>query len=375
MSNLRDFRPDPRLAEEYSARQERLNQQQLAGLAEEGDIAASGIREMGDIAAKAGPNAVQSYRAGQNQRDQLQANQLRQQLSQNELAKAKSEDDFWNAPDEKTGISRRQQQYDMGQQKSEEELAQLREGKKNTQSWAPTGKVDKQGHPILYNRVSGEEKVLPSVAQASGAGKGSITPYQKTMLDNASEQKLDTKTRQYAQDLQKTNIPTAVTQLERVYSLLPPKGDAPGYGRAAGMLPDAFVTQDGEDLRQSVQAVFNIELKDRSGAAVSDQELARLKREFGQGTWKTGDQLRKGLAQYEARLKEVMRNIDAGADTEARSRYVKQGGRDFTSWKGRGFSPVAAPPGTASAAPGTKADADMTDEEIDAEIARLKGGK
>lgn len=192
-----------------------------------------------------------------------------------------------------------------------------------------------------------------------------------------TDEKLDRDTHQHSEVLARSGIPSAVTQLERVHELLPEKGDAPGYGRVAGALPDFMVSQEGEDLRQGVQTLFNIELKDRSGAAVTDQELARLRKEFGQGTWKSEDQLRTGIAQYEARLKEVIRNINAGADPNAISEYSRRGGRNFGEFKGRGFpkKDEGAEGGTAIAAPDQKALDDMTDAELEAYISSGGGSK
>jgi len=176
--------------------------------------------------------------------------------------------------------------------------------------------------------------------------------------------KLDRNAREYSEVLARSGIPSAVGQVEQVYSLLPEKGDVPGYGQVAGMLPDAITSQKGEDLRQAVTTLFNIELKDRSGAAVTDQELNRLKKEFGQGTWKSGDQLRKGVAQYEARLKDVIRNIEGGADPAARNEYQARGGRNFPGFTGRGAPKPEDGEAIAGPEGGEKSLDDMTDEEL-----------
>jgi hypothetical protein len=155
----------------------------------------------------------------------------------------------------------------------------------------------------------------------------------RTLQEQDRERKqselMDKKTTAYSEVLQKTNIPSAVATIENVERLLPKTGDIPGYGRVAGMLPDFAVSKEGEDLRQAVSSLFNIELKDRSGAAVTDQELNRLRKEFGEGSWKSDDQLRKGIEQYKNRLREVIRNIEAGFDPQAKQVYQERGGRDF----------------------------------------------
>jgi|LakMenE01Jun11ns_1017448.scaffolds.fasta_scaffold9953494_2 hypothetical protein len=129
----------------------------------------------------------------------------------------------------------------------------------------------------------------------------------------------------------KSGVPSAAAVIQNVDALVPKDGDIPGYGRVAGMLPDFAVSQKGEDVRQAISQMFNIELKDRSGAAVTDQELNRLKREFGEGSWKSDDQLRKGIAQYKARLQQVIKNIEAGFKPEIIQEYRNRQGVDFAS--------------------------------------------
>lgn len=316
-----DWRYDPSLAEEALERQRQDNAARLAQIADQGQIAAEGIRAGGEAISGAIDKGVSGYLKGKERAREEEAHALRTKMAEDDL----------------TGSGKLKRDADL--RKTEEEINQLKKGKPGPTpavEWTNTGQVDEQGNPIMFNRVTGSYKSgdIKVKAKPGGAG-GGLTPYQQTTLDNRKDDKLDSKTTGYSERLARSNIPTAVAQLERVYTMLPPEGDAPGYGRVAGALPDTLVSQKGEDLRQGVQAVFNIELKDRSGAAVSDQELNRLKREFGEGSWKTPDQLRKGLAQYEARLKEVMRNIDAGEDPAVREEYVKRGGRDFSGFKGR----------------------------------------
>jgi hypothetical protein len=136
--------------------------------------------------------------------------------------------------------------------------------------------------------------------------------------------------------LEKSGIPNAVATGDRVLSLLPERGqNIPGFGGIGGHTPDwlpGFLGgpgQEGRDLRQAAAQLFNIELRNRSGAAVTDPELARLKNEFGQGRFATEEALRTGINQYLERLKEVSRNIDAGVDPGIREEYVNRGGRDI----------------------------------------------
>lgn len=335
--NLRGY--DPRLAEEADQRQRELAQSQLGQLGELGAIETQGIKGLGDAASDAVTGGVNGYFSGKKAAEESAANAMRLKLAQQNLDSQAAEEEFLDAAPGAAPQTNRQQF-----------LQNKLNGKATADvpEWSHTGRVDSSNRPILFNRFTGEEKILPVSTPSKAAQE--ITPYQKEMKEARTEDKLDRNTRAYSDKLARSNVPTAIAQLERVYTMLPPEGDAPGYGRVTGALPDALVSQKGEDLRQGVQAIFNIELKDRSGAAVSDQELNRLKKEFGEGSWKTSDQLRKGLAQYENRLKEVVRNINAGEDPTALQEYVKRGGRDFGSFKGRSTpaAPVAAPAAAAS---------------------------
>lgn len=143
------------------------------------------------------------------------------------------------------------------------------------------------------------------------------------------EQFQDKQVNSYSANLEKSGIPNAVSVGERVLNLLPERGqDVPGYG-ATGMNPEFMLTRPGKDMRQAASQLFNIELRNRSGAAVTDPELNRLKQEFGQGNFATDESLITGINQYITRLKEVARNIDAGVDGGVRSEYVNRGGRDM----------------------------------------------
>lgn len=163
-----------------------------------------------------------------------------------------------------------------------------------------------------------------------------------TMREQERERKaselLEKKVTGYADTLQKTGIPAAISTVENVDRVVPKTGDIPGYGRVVGAMPDILVSAEGENVRQAISSLFNIELKDRSGAAVTDQELQRLRKEFGEGTWKSDEQLRKGIEQYKSRLREVIRNIEAGVNPEAKAEYQARGGRDFSSALGGGKS-------------------------------------
>jgi len=134
----------------------------------------------------------------------------------------------------------------------------------------------------------------------------------------------------YSKQLENTGIPNAIAVGERILKYLPDRGaDVPGFGPLDRLKPDLLVGDDARTLRQSVSQLFNIELKDRSGAAVTDPELERLRKEFGQGNFGTEEALRQGIQQYLQRLSEIARNVDAGFSDDVRLEYQNRGGRNI----------------------------------------------
>jgi len=79
-------------------------------------------------------------------------------------------------------------------------------------------------------------------------------------------------------------------------------------------------------LQSSAAKVFNTVLKDRSGAAVSNTELERLKTEFGQGKYNTEAQMIGALQRYKRGVNIELKNREAGYRPEVVQRYGEQGG-------------------------------------------------
>lgn len=73
-------------------------------------------------------------------------------------------------------------------------------------------------------------------------------------------------------------------------------------------------TSEARSLKDRIARVFNTELKTRSGAAVTDQELNRLREEFGQGKFNTEAQLIEALKEYKRLAIEAMASHEAGFD-------------------------------------------------------------
>jgi len=159
------------------------------------------------------------------------------------------------------------------------------------------------------------------------------TPYTPKIVraGNKQEMVIQTKVKSLAKDIRDTGAPRLEGILDSVEAIINKtygpegKGDLPGYG-ITSVLPDWAVGQEAQDLRQSAVKLFNIELAERSGAAVTKQELDRLRDEFKQGAWRTDRQFVEGVKQYRNLLEDYKQSVVAGYDPAVVSRYTDQGG-------------------------------------------------
>ena len=133
----------------------------------------------------------------------------------------------------------------------------------------------------------------------------------------------------YSANQTKQGIVDAYNSLQEIERIVSKQKDIPGFGQT-GYVPDLLISQDGEDLRASMKGLFNIVLKDRSGAAVTDTELKRLQDEFENKGYKSDVAMRRFLDKYRRRLSEVIRNINAGTPDEVEQAYVQGGGRNYS---------------------------------------------
>jgi len=93
----------------------------------------------------------------------------------------------------------------------------------------------------------------------------------------------------------------------------------PAYGRVA-------FWEGARELESAVAKVFNTELKDRSGAAVTTPELERLKIEFGSGKFNSESDLVQALKDYKLMVAKELKNREAGFRPEVVETYKERGG-------------------------------------------------
>jgi hypothetical protein len=132
--------------------------------------------------------------------------------------------------------------------------------------------------------------------------------------------------------VEKSNTAGSLSSLglaeNKVNELLSKTGNIPGFGTGA-FLPDVLVGAQGREVRQLVQTLTNITLKDRSGAAVTTPEFERLKKELGTSLGKTDQDLIRGLVNFRKGLTSVVNSALGGMDEQDLNRYFETGGADI----------------------------------------------
>lgn len=122
--------------------------------------------------------------------------------------------------------------------------------------------------------------------------------------------------------LDRANLPEADAVLRLVEDSLAKVPDLAAYLNGPGSLvPDMAVSDAVKAGRQAFQKLFNITLKNRSGAAVTIPEFERLKAEFATGVFKTPEQIKKGVEQARKIISDHYRGVAAGFDSKVLDTY------------------------------------------------------
>lgn len=99
-----------------------------------------------------------------------------------------------------------------------------------------------------------------------------------------------------------------------------PGANVPGLGRVS------IYNSDARGIKASADKIFNVTLKDRSGAAVTTPEMDRLKSEYESGKFNTEAELVMKLKEFKQEVARELKNREAAFSKEARSRYKEEGG-------------------------------------------------
>jgi len=97
----------------------------------------------------------------------------------------------------------------------------------------------------------------------------------------------------------------------------------PGLGRVS------IYSGDARDLAATAKKIFNVTLKDRSGATVTNTELENLKQEFSEGKFNTEPELVKGLQRYKRAVNKELNKRAAAFRPEVLDTYKERSGLDF----------------------------------------------
>lgn len=133
---------------------------------------------------------------------------------------------------------------------------------------------------------------------------------------------IDTETTKLGAALEKANLPEIDAVLGAVEKNLDKAPQVAEYlSGPKSLLPDMAVPAEVQQGRQAFAKLFNITLKNRSGSAVTNQELERLKTEFATGALKTARQLTDAVSQARNIINKHYASVSAGFSPEALGNY------------------------------------------------------
>lgn len=171
-----------------------------------------------------------------------------------------------------------------------------------------------------YDAMMGELKAQ-GLAMQGEIAKGN-QELKKMQFAMQGDKALVQQTHQLGAALEKANLPEADAVLGAVEDALKKHPDLAGYlAGPKSLLPDMVIGTDLAAGKQAFQKLFNITLKNRSGSAVTNQELERLKQEFASGTFKTAPQLQKAVEQARNIINKHYASVAAGYGPKALEAY------------------------------------------------------
>lgn len=137
-----------------------------------------------------------------------------------------------------------------------------------------------------------------------------------------ADQGLQKQVQQLGGALEKANLPEADAVLGAVEDSLKKTPKLAEYlSGPKSLLPDMVVGNDIATGRQAFNKLFNITLKNRSGSAVTNQELDRLKQEFATGAFKTDKQLQSAVDQARNIISKHYASVSSGFGKDALDAY------------------------------------------------------
>lgn len=99
-----------------------------------------------------------------------------------------------------------------------------------------------------------------------------------------------------------------------------PGVSVPGVGRVS------FYDKDARNLEDTAQKLFNIQVKDRSGASVTSNEMQRIQKEWSQGKYNTEADRLNAMQRYKRALQQTMKDVEAGFNPSVVGELESRGG-------------------------------------------------
>jgi hypothetical protein len=210
--------------------------------------------------------------------------------------------------------------------RQEDRAAKLEENKKayelklyDIAQRADDKRLDRESRDSLAKQADETKRLLGAI---TGELAKSNQALKATQFHLKADKDLQSSVRQLGGALEKANLPQMDAVLGNVEKALE---DNPGVAEyisgGKAWRPDLSVPDDVKSARQAFQKLFNITLKDRSGSAVTNQELDRLKQEFATGVFKTDTQLKDAVEKARGIINAHYSGIAASYGTAALKAY------------------------------------------------------
>jgi hypothetical protein len=179
--------------------------------------------------------------------------------------------------------------------------------------------LDRESRERLAKQAEETKKYLAGISSELAKSNQELKKVQFAMK---ADQQLQGKVRDLGRDLEKANLPQADSVLTDVETALEKSPNIAEYiSGPKSLVPDRLAGDEVKFGRQAFQKLFNITLKDRSGAAVTNPELERLKQEFATGVFKTDKQIKEAVAKARGIINKHYASVSASHGPEALKAY------------------------------------------------------
>jgi hypothetical protein len=174
------------------------------------------------------------------------------------------------------------------------------------------------------SRMADETRRQIALGQQEVAKQGA--EFRRAQLEfqtrDKADRELQRRTTQLQGALEKSGLPEVDAVLKNAEQALAKAPNLAEYLTGPkSTIPDWMLPADVKAAKQAFTKLFNVTLKQRSGAAVTNQELDRLKAEFGAGAFKTPEQIQIAINQMRGVVKTHYVSVAAGFGKDALREY------------------------------------------------------